>query len=79
MANNEMIMNTVANNETVNEAINTVAKKTDKTGAIMVGVGFVAGVGLVAGLHVVKTKIIEKHAKKAAKKDNKATEESEAK
>ncbi len=61
MDNKEMIV------ETVNTAATEVAKKTDKTGVIMAGVGFIAGVGLITGLHVIKTKVIKVHAEKKAK------------
>lgn len=62
MANNEVIM------ETVNTAAEEVVKKADHTGAIFVGLGFLAGVAATAGLKAGTKKIKKIRAEKKAKK-----------
>lgn len=62
MANNEVVM------ETVNTAVTEAAKKVDHTGAIFVGLGFLAGAAATAGLVVVTKKAKEIRAEKKSKK-----------
>lgn len=61
----------MANNEVVMETVNTAAeaaKKVDHTGAIFVGLGFLAGAAATAGLVVVTKKAKEIRAEKKSKK-----------
>ena len=64
MANNEVVM------ENVNTAVTEAAKKVDHTGAIFVGLGFLAGaaltVGTIQGAKKLKKVRAEKKSKKAA-------------
>lgn len=56
--------------ETVDTAAQEVVKNSDKTGALYVGLGFLAGTALTVGVIKVAKKIEKTHSEKKAKKAN---------